>query len=85
MERVVLRVMCDERGEISFLFGPWGAIDSAEAIRQIDSGERYFTLQRPDGSREPIEVSGAGEYKRLSTYAHGAELLRPDEAMRIGA
>ena len=85
MERVVLRVMCDDRGDISFLFGSWGAIDRAEAIRQVESGERYYTLQRPDGSRSPIEISGVGEDKRLSVYARGSELLRPDVAMQIGA
>jgi hypothetical protein len=77
--------MCDRAGDISFLFGPWGAVERAEAIRQIDSGTRYYTLQRPDGSRAPIEVTGAGEFKRLTVYAHGVELPRPDEAMRIGA
>jgi hypothetical protein len=85
MERVVLRLMCDERGEISFLFGPWGAVGRAEAIRQIESGERYYTLQRPDGSHAPIDVVDIGNAKQLDAFTHGAEVLRPGDAVRLGA
>jgi hypothetical protein len=85
MERVVLRLMCDERGEISFLFGPWGAVGRADAIRQIESGERYYTLQRPDGARAPIDIVDIGNAKQLDAFTQGAEILRPGDAVQIGA
>jgi hypothetical protein len=85
MDRIVLRLMCDDRDEISFLFGPWGAVDRAEATRQIEAGERTYTLQRRDGSRARLWTVGDGESKRLCITADGAELLRPDETTRIGA
>jgi hypothetical protein len=85
MERVVLRLLCDERGEITFLFGPWGAIERDAAIDEIESGDRTFTLQRPDGSRAPIDVVGAGPSKRLCAVTQGAEVLHTGEAMNIGA
>jgi hypothetical protein len=85
MERVVLRLMCDERGDISFLFGPWGAVDSAAAIRQIQTGERCYTLQRPDGSRAPIEIVDLGTFQRLGAFTHGMEVLPAVEAVRLGA
>jgi hypothetical protein len=85
MERVVLRLMCDERGEISFLFGPWGAVDRAKAIRQIESGERSYTLQRPDGSRAPIDIVDTESSQRLSTFAHRNQVLSPRQALEVGA
>jgi hypothetical protein len=85
MERVVLRLMCDERGEISFLFGSWGAVNRDQAIDLIESGERFFTLQRPDGSRAPISIVGAGPEKRLRAFTRGAEVLNPAAAMQIRA
>jgi hypothetical protein len=85
MNRIVLRLMCDERGEISFLFGPWGAVDRAEAIRQIESGERGYTLQRADGSLAPLVAVGDGDEKRLSAFEHGAEVSLLESATRIGA
>ena len=85
MNRIVLRLMCDDRGEISFLFGPWGAVDRAEAIRQIEAGERTYTLQRPDGSRVSLATIDAGESKRLTAFALAAGVSRLDVATRIGA
>jgi hypothetical protein len=85
MERVVLRLMCDDRGEISFLFGPWGAVDRDKAIRQIDSGHRSYTLQRSDGSRTPIDVVDSGDTRRLATSTQGAEVLNHGDAVQIGA
>jgi hypothetical protein len=72
--------MCDDQGDVSFLFGPWGAVDRAEAIRQIESGERTYTLQRQDGSHARFSAVGEGESKRLTAFAHGAELVRADLA-----
>ena len=85
MNRIVLRLLCDDRGEISFLFGPWGAVDRAEAIRQIESGERTYTLQRRDGSRIPLDAVGAGDSKRLCTEVAGAGAYSFGDAVRIGA
>jgi hypothetical protein len=85
MERVVLRLMCDDRGEITFLFGPWGAVDRAEAIRQIESGERRYTLQRPDGSRASIEIVDIGNAQQLDAFTQGSEILRPGDAVQIRA
>lgn len=85
MNRVVLRLMCDERGDISFLFGPWGAIASADAIRQIEAGERTYTLQQQDGSRAPLVAVGTGGDKRLRARATGAEPFVLARASRIGA
>jgi hypothetical protein len=75
MNRTVLRLMCDDGGEISFLFGPWGAVDRAEAIRQIETGERIYTLQRPDGSRVALSIVGAGDAKRLSVSRDGSDIV----------
>ena len=84
MNRIVLRLMCDDRGEISFLFGPWGAVDRAEAIRQIEAGERTYALQGQDGSRVELSTVGEGDAKRLRGYQDGADFagLR---TVRIGA
>jgi hypothetical protein len=84
MNRIVLRLMCDDRGEISFLFGPWGAVDQAEAIRQIESGERTYTLQRQDGSRVELSTAVEGNAKRLRMSRDGADVVSLG-AMRIGA
>jgi hypothetical protein len=81
MDRVVLRLMCDDRGEITFLFGPWGAVDRARAIRHIESGKRRYTLQRRDGSRAPLRVIGDGPSRSLFVFAHAGEVLRTDEAL----
>lgn len=67
MERIVLRVMCDDQGEISFLFGPWGAVGRADAIRQIESGDRSYALQRHDGSLEQLRTDGT----RLEAHSTG--------------
>jgi hypothetical protein len=83
--RIVLRLMCDTENEISFLFGPWGAVSQAEAIRDIESGQRSYTLQLQDGSRTPLEVIGTGDSKRLCAYAYGAELLRLEDAPQLSA
>jgi hypothetical protein len=83
--RIVLRLMCDTENEISFLFGPWGAVNQAEAIRDIESGERSYTLQLQDGSRAPIEAIGAGDSKRLRAYSYGAGMLSLEDAPRISA
>jgi hypothetical protein len=77
MERVVLRLMCDDRGEISFLFGPWGAVDRAKAIRQIESGERSYVLQQQDGSRTPIGTDG----ETLNAFGNGD--YRLDAALQL--
>jgi hypothetical protein len=77
--------MCDTENEISFLFGPWGAVDQAEAIRDIESGERSYTLQLQDGSCAPLETIGAGDSKRLCAYAYGAGLLSLEDAPQISA
>jgi hypothetical protein len=76
--------MCDDRGEISFLFGPWGAVDRVEAIRQIEAGERTYALQRQDGSQVELSTVGEGDGKRLRAYRDGADFgnLR---TVRIGA
>ena len=84
MNRIVLRLMCDERGEISFLFGPWGAVDRAEAIRQIEAGERTYTLQRQDGSHVELSTLGEGDAKQLRASRDGAD-TRGLGALRIGA
>jgi hypothetical protein len=85
MDRIVLRWMCDDVGEITYLCGSWGAVDRAEAIRQIDSREHTYTLARPDGSRARFTTTGPVDSKRLFVVAHGDEVLRHDDAMRIGA
>lgn len=85
MNRIVLRLMCDDRGEISFLFGPWGAVSGAEAIRQIEAGESTYTLQRLDGSHVELSTRGEGDVKRLCAAADGIDVLRIDESTRIGA
>jgi hypothetical protein len=85
MNRIVLRLMCDDRGEISFLFGPWGAVDRAEAIRQIESGERTYTLQRRDGTRIPLDAVDTGDSKRFCTAVAGADAFSFGDAVRIGA
>ncbi|HMH59572.1 MAG TPA: hypothetical protein VK537_10365 [Galbitalea sp.] len=77
--------MCDPDNEISYLFGSWGAVDKAEAIREIESGERGYTLQLQDGSRAPIDTVGTGSSKRLCAYANGAEVLSLDDAPQISA
>jgi hypothetical protein len=77
--------MRGERGELSFLFGSWGAVDRAEAIRQIESGERTYILQRQDGSHARFSVVGEGESKRLTAFAHGSDLVRVDLAGRLEA
>jgi hypothetical protein len=84
MNRIVLRLMCDDRGEISFLFGPWGAVDRAQAIRQIEAGERTYTLQRQDGSRVELSAVGEGDAKRLCASRDGADVVGLG-AVRIGA
>jgi hypothetical protein len=85
MDRIVLRLMCDERGQVSFLFGAWGAADRAEAIRQIEAGERRYLLQRPDGSRAPIDIVDFGPSKRLGSFTQGVEVLHPGGPIQIGA
>ena len=85
MNRIVLRLMVDDGGEISFLFGPWGAVDRAEAIRQIETGERTYSLQLSDGSLAPLLVDDALHGKRLCAFAHGAEVSPLERATRIGA
>jgi hypothetical protein len=77
--------MCDHENEISFLFGPWGAVDQAEAIREIESGERSYILQLQDGSLAPLDTIGTGNSKRLRAYANGSEVLRLEDAPRISA
>ncbi len=84
MNRIVLRLMCDEQGEISFLFGPWGAVDRAEAIRQIEAAERTYTLQRQDGSRVELSAVGEGDGKHLRASGEGASIVGLG-AVRIGA
>ena len=71
MNRIVLRLMCDDGGEISFLFGSWGAVDRADAVRQIEAGERTYTLQRQDGSLVELSAVGEGDAKRLSVFRDG--------------
>jgi hypothetical protein len=85
LDRIVLRLMCDDRGDISFLFGPWGATDGAEAIRQIESGERTYTLQRQDGSLVPLVVMAVPDSKRLSPAANGAGTVDLGGAVQLGA
>ena len=85
MNRVVLRLMCDEGDEITFLFGSWGAVDRSEAIRQIEAGERTYTLQQQDGSRAPLRAVGAGGAKRLSMSRDGTDIAGIAGAPRIGA
>jgi hypothetical protein len=77
--------MCDQENEISFLFGPWGAVNQAEAIREIESGERSYTLQLQDGSRAALETIGSGESKRLCAYAYGTGLLSLENAPQLSA
>jgi hypothetical protein len=84
MNRIVLRLMCDDRDEISFLFGPWGAVDRAEAIRQLEAGERTYTLQRQDGSRVELSAVGEGDGKRLRACDEGSDIVGLG-AVRIGA
>jgi hypothetical protein len=85
MDRIVLRWMCDDVGEITYLCGSWGAVDRTEAIRQIESGEHTYTLARPDGSRARFTTTGPGDSKRLFALAHGDQVLLRDDATRIGA
>jgi hypothetical protein len=84
MNRTVLRLMCDERGEISFLFGPWGAVDRAEAIRQIETGECTYVLQRQDGSRVELSTIGDRDGRRLRASRDGADIVGLG-TVRIGA
>lgn len=84
MNLIVLRLMCDDRGEISFLFGPWGAVSRAQAIHQIEVGERTYTLQRPDGSRVDLSIVGEGDTKRLTASTDGVDSFGLG-AVRIGA
>jgi hypothetical protein len=77
--------MCDQENEISYLFGSWGAVDQAEAIREIESGERSYVLQLQDGSRAQLDTIGTGSSKRLRAYANGAEVLSLDDAPQISA
>ena len=83
-ERTVLRLMCDDAHEISFLFGAWGAVDGADAIRQIESGHHTYTLQRQDGSRAPLAVVDTGTSKRLRAFANGVEAPGLVGAVQIG-
>jgi hypothetical protein len=85
MDRIVLRLMCDDRGEISFLFGSWGAVNQAEAISEIESGESTYALQQQDGSRAPFTTTGPDESKRLSVSTRGTEVLGPNTATRVGS
>jgi hypothetical protein len=77
--------MCDHENEISFLFGSWGAVEKADAIREIESGERSYTLQLQDGSRAPLDTVGTGSSKRLCAYANGARVLSLNDAPRFFA
>jgi hypothetical protein len=47
--------MLDDDG-ISFLFGPWGAVASARAAEQIESGARRYFVLLPDGFLAEIQV-----------------------------
>jgi hypothetical protein len=85
MDRIVLRLMCDDRGEISFLFGSWGVVNQAEAISEIESGKTTYALQRQDGSRTPFTTTGRHESKRLSVSTLGTEILGPNMATRMGS
>ncbi|HEX3679331.1 MAG TPA: hypothetical protein VHU90_06400 [Galbitalea sp.] len=84
-DRIVLRLMCNQENEISYLFGSWGAVDQAEAIREIESGERSYILQLQDGSHALLDTVGTGSSKRLCAYANGAEVLSLEDAPQISA
>jgi hypothetical protein len=77
--------MCDDRGEISFLFGPWGAVDRAEAIRQIESGERRYVLQRPNGGRSVLRIVDLGDSRALSASDSADDRYGVSRSVRIGA
>ena len=84
-DRIVLRLMCDQENEISYLFGSWGAVDQAEAIREIESGQRSYVLQLRDGTHARLDTVGTGSSKRLCAYANGAEVLNLEKAPQISA
>ena len=85
MNQIVLRPMCDDRGEISFLFGPWGGVDRADADRQIEAGERTYPLQRLDGSRTPLAAVVGADSKRLCGAADGTDVFGLGGTVWIGA
>jgi hypothetical protein len=71
-DRVVSRVMLDDDG-ISFLFGPWGAVASAKAAEQIESGARKYFVHLPDGFLAEIRVIERDGVKRFHADAPGSD------------
>jgi hypothetical protein len=57
--------MLDQDDEISFLFGPWGAVASATAIEQIQSGAREYFVRLRNGTKTQILVVERAGSKRL--------------------
>jgi hypothetical protein len=63
-DRIVSRVMLDDDG-ISFLFGPWGAVASAQAAEQIERGVGKYFVHLPDGFLAEIRVVDRDGIKRF--------------------
>jgi hypothetical protein len=60
-DRVVSRLLLDDEDEISYLFGPWGAVASSQAAEQIQTGAgRYFVLLHDGFLAEVRVVEGEG-------------------------
>jgi hypothetical protein len=77
--------MLDQEDEVSFLFGPWGAVASAKAIEQIQSGARKYFVRLHDGVRIDIQVIESAESKRLFASCGTTTANRLDEIPTIGS
>ena len=77
--------MLDQEGEISFLFGPWGAVASGNAIEQIQSGARKYFVRLPDETRTEIQVVGLAGAKRLHANCGWSAANGLDHVPTIGS
>jgi hypothetical protein len=81
----VSRLMLDQEDEISFLFGPWGAVASATAIEQIRSGGRKYFVRLPDGTKTEIQVIESAGAKRLYARCGWTAANGLDDVPTIGS
>ena len=66
-QRLVLRILCDDSGNIAFLFGAWGAVDCSTASEQVRAGCYVYRVRRRDGSVATLSL----------TERHGVDGLLP--------